>query len=197
MSAQHDAAGVVLLAEDDSIVATNPAGARWLAHLGARRPDAPIPSVVAAVARGAGRGMVRTPAGSWLVVQGSTLGGHGDACAAVTIEPARPHDLAQLIADACELTQQERAITQLVAQGLATRAIGTRLHVSPWTVQDHLKSIFAKVGVRSRGELVARVFFAHQAPRLSWHSEPDTASRDRGMSREPPVRGLGTSRERA
>jgi DNA-binding CsgD family transcriptional regulator len=160
--AQHDAAGVVLLAEDDSIVAMTPAGARWLAYVGGRRPDGPIPSALVA-----GRGMVRSSAGSWLVVRRSMLGGHGDACAAVTIEPARAHDLAPLIADACELTPQERAITRLVAQGLATRAIAERLYVSPWTVQDHLKSIFAKVGVRSRGELVARVFFAHQAPRLS------------------------------
>jgi DNA-binding CsgD family transcriptional regulator len=62
-------------------------------------------------------------------------------------------------ADVYELTERERAITQLVARGLATRAIASRLHISPWTVQDHLKSIFGKVGVGTRGELVARVLF--------------------------------------
>ena len=41
-----------------------------------------------------------------------------------------------------------------------------RLHLSPWTVQDHLKSIFAKVGVATRGELVARLYFAHDVPAL-------------------------------
>ena len=41
--------------------------------------------------------------------------------------------------------------------GADTAAIGAGLFLSPWTVQDHLKSIFAKVAVRSRGELVARL----------------------------------------
>jgi DNA-binding CsgD family transcriptional regulator len=171
-------AGLILLAADDSIVATDAAGEWWLAQLGAGKPDAPVPSVVAAVARGARRtrderrplpvrARVRARGGSWLVVRGSALGGEGDACAAVTIERASGHDLAPLIADACELTERERAITRLVAEGLATRAIAGRLHVSPWTVQDHLKTIFEKVGVRTRGELVAHVFFEHQTPRLS------------------------------
>jgi hypothetical protein len=34
-------------------------------------------------------------------------------------------------------------------------------------VQDHLKAIFEKVGVGTRGELVARVSFEHRAPRLT------------------------------
>ena len=96
----------------------------------------------------------------WLVLRAFAL---DRTCAAVTIEP----DLPPLVADAFELTEQERAITQLVAEGLATRGIADRLHVSPWTVQDHLKSIFAKVGVGTRGALVARVFFDQEASRLS------------------------------
>ena len=57
-------------------------------------------------------------------------------------------------------------LTRLVARGLRTDAIAARLYLSPWTVQDHLKAIFEKVGVTTRGELVARVFFQQRAPEL-------------------------------
>jgi DNA-binding CsgD family transcriptional regulator len=174
-------AGLVLLAPDHTITSANGAAERWLAELGSSSGN-PLPPVVAGVAsrarviaaagdpptdRAVARARVRTASGVWLLVRGTLLGTDADAPTAVILEPARPHELAPFIADAYGLTDRERAVTQLVAQGIATTAIATRLHISPWTVQDHLKAIFEKTGVNSRGELTARVFFRHDAPRLT------------------------------
>ena len=60
----------------------------------------------------------------------------------------------------------DAAITALVARGLPTAEIADRLHLSGYTVQDHLKSIFDKSGTSTRGELVSRLFLEHHVARL-------------------------------
>ncbi|PSL04578.1 regulatory LuxR family protein [Haloactinopolyspora alba] len=74
--------------------------------------------------------------------------------------------LAATIAGAYGFTERERAITALVARGLSTAEIADRLHLSAYTVQDHLKAIFTKSGTGSRGELVSRLFLDHHVARL-------------------------------
>ena len=77
-----------------------------------------------------------------------------DARIAVTIESAHPQEVLDLLCQAWGLSPRERALLELVIGGLETGQIAARLSISPHTVQDHLKTIFDKVGAHSRRELV-------------------------------------------
>ncbi|HET6886268.1 MAG TPA: helix-turn-helix transcriptional regulator, partial [Rubrobacteraceae bacterium] len=92
---------------------------------------------------------------------------------AVIFEEARPSEIAPLIVEAHGLTKREGEITRLVMRGLSTAEVSEELHITPNTVRDHFKAIFEKVGVRSRRELVARVFTQHYQPRMASGRELD------------------------
>jgi DNA-binding NarL/FixJ family response regulator len=69
---------------------------------------------------------------------------------AVTIHPAGVRAVLGIICRAYGLTAREREVVELIAEGLDTNDdIAKRLYISPYTVQDHLKSTFEKVGVNS------------------------------------------------
>ena len=53
------------------------------------------------------------------------------------------------------LTFAERRVADLVAAGLANREVAERLYLSRYTVETHLKHVYAKLGVSSRAELAA------------------------------------------
>jgi DNA-binding CsgD family transcriptional regulator len=52
------------------------------------------------------------------------------------------------------LTPQERQVAQLVQKGMSNKEVAAQLFVSPRTVDFHLRNVFSKTGVSSRGELI-------------------------------------------
>jgi DNA-binding NarL/FixJ family response regulator len=52
-----------------------------------------------------------------------------------------------------DLTESEFAVATLVARGATNREVADRLYLSPYTVNSHLRHVFAKLGIRSRVEL--------------------------------------------
>ena len=78
--------------------------------------------------------------------------------AALGVRPRHGDDL-----DLRGLTTKELRVAQAVAAGLSNREVASLLYISPKTVEFHLSSIFAKLGVSSRHQLAARLP-SHEVP---------------------------------
>ncbi|MDQ3642027.1 MAG: LuxR C-terminal-related transcriptional regulator [Actinomycetota bacterium] len=175
-ASEADGPGILVVGDDGSLVATTAAGDRWLWELAVPSQQAGrLPIAVEAVlarlaairlAAGAPeiqpRVRVRTRSGRWAVLHASEMAGLGEGRhVAVVVEPATSAELAPMILLAYGLTRREADVARLVLQGKPTKAVSRELRISQNTVEDHLKAIFAKVGVSSRGELTATVFSDH------------------------------------
>jgi DNA-binding CsgD family transcriptional regulator len=175
-----EAPGLLVLTDKGEVESATPGVERWLAELPDGDWDAGrLPSAVRAVAGRALRtaehpdepgqvavSRVLSRSGTWVVLHGACLVSGGTRRVAVIVEPAHPARIAPLLMSVYGLTEREQDVTRLVLQGNSTAEIAERLVVSAHTVQQHLKSIFDKTGVRSRRDLVGKVFFAHYEPRL-------------------------------
>jgi DNA-binding CsgD family transcriptional regulator len=180
-----DAPGLVVLDQSGEVVTATSAAQAWFDELGhAGRPGSLAPAEVTTAAGLLRRGdaadraaadpavprlRVRTRAGRWVVLHASWLHlAPGEpARIAVIIEAAAPAEVAAVIMQAYGLTERERAVTGLVCQGRSTAQITAGLSISTNTVQDHLKSVFDKTGVRSRREVMAVILRDHYLPGLA------------------------------
>jgi DNA-binding CsgD family transcriptional regulator len=61
------------------------------------------------------------------------------------------------------LTDTERRVAELVAEGLTNREVGERMYISRHTVDFHLRSVYLKLHINSRVQL-ARLVFEHDRP---------------------------------
>ena len=131
---------------------THLAGGFWLTLRAARLSSADQPE------RSAGRAR----AGS--ADRGATL--------VVTIEEASAADRLDLFSRAFGLTTREHELLDLLATGSDTRAMARQMSLSEHTVQDHLKSIFAKTGARDRVTVLSRALgIRRHANRSAGHGD--------------------------
>jgi DNA-binding NarL/FixJ family response regulator len=172
----------MMFTADGELASVNDDGLAWLDELpsdfdGSTPAGARLPVfIVAAVTRaraiaearetGVARARVRAQTGRWLACHASCMrsgdGTLGDT--AFVIEPAKASEVAPIIVQAYELTTREEEIVRLIARGVGTAEIASGLCLSPHTVRDYVKTIFDKMGVSSRGELVAKLFAEHYSP---------------------------------
>ncbi len=174
-----EAPGLLILGEDWGLESATPGVERWLHELPGGEQSGQLPPAVLSVAGQAKRSAsgadtpgdiafarVLSKGGRWIVLHGATLMSDGSRRVAVIVEAAHPARIAPLLMAAYQLTDREQEVTRLVLQGHATRDIADSLFISAHTVQEHLKSVFEKTGVRSRRDLVGKIFFSHYEPRV-------------------------------
>jgi DNA-binding NarL/FixJ family response regulator len=119
-------------------------------------------AVAAGLDEGPARLRLRDREGRWLVFHASCLkGGPADGAVTVVVEPAKSTDVAPIIIEAYGLAPREREVVRAIARGLSTPDIAAELVLSAHTVRYYIKSVFEKVGVSTRGELVAKLFADH------------------------------------
>jgi DNA-binding CsgD family transcriptional regulator len=147
---------------------------------GLRDLDLQVPTPLFALvarARAVATGRERVPSrlrlrdrrGRWLVLHASSLSGPGSpdgGSVAIVIEAAKSAEIAPIVIEAYSLTPRERDVLGAIARGGSTAEIASELFLSPHTVRDYVKTVFEKLGVSSRSELVARLYGEHYADRL-------------------------------
>lgn len=170
IGASHPALGhgVVILDAHGAVTSVNDAAERWLAQI----PEddwpsscvLPIPLLAAAAAvddAGASHEhrapgvRLRTARGDWLSVHASRLHGDAGRSTVLILEEPGPGELVSLILGSYGVTGAQARVVALVLRGYSTKQIVSSLTISQYTVQEHLKAVFCKLGVRSRQELAA------------------------------------------
>jgi DNA-binding CsgD family transcriptional regulator len=175
-----EAPGLVVLGPDDQIELITPPARELLASM---RPDGPsyaedsmavpVMALASFVRRapeaGQGGSNVVTVPGSdgWITLHASLPGPTADGRVAIVLERAAGARSATVRLEAFGATAREREVATLLARGLSRAEMAEALVLSPHTVEDHVKSLYEKLGVASRQELVARVFLDEYLPEVA------------------------------
>ena len=165
--ATSNAPGVIVLDHSMRLLSWTASTRAWIDELPAARVYAALgmlPAMVYPVATLArtgnhangSRALERAVDGRWVMIEAAALEGRGNGEIAVTLRDATAGETFDRLSRIYALTRRERQVVSALTAGLATRAAAEFLSISRHTLQDHLKSVFAKTGVNSRRELVVR-----------------------------------------
>ena len=184
------APGLMLFDRDGAIISANDAASRWLAEIYGEDPGTDWFEILAGLAQPRRRrrhpdhpahrpgprrrrraatpakpgcACATAPAAGSCCTRRCSTAASGDGNVAIVVEPAKSGDLAPIIIEAYGLTPRERDVVRAIARGSSTPEIAAELFLSAHTVRDYIKAVFDKVGVSSRGELVAKLFAEHYA----------------------------------
>ena len=173
-----DAPGLVVLGPRDEVELITPPARALLDSLRPERPgyaDNAMPTPVLALASfarapaagRAGSNVVIVPGSDgWITLHASLPGQPGDGRVAIVLERATGARSATVRLEAFGATAREREVATLLARGMSRAEIAETLVLSPHTVEDHTKSLYEKLDVASRQELVARVFVDEYLPEV-------------------------------
>ncbi|MFI7115857.1 helix-turn-helix transcriptional regulator [Amycolatopsis sp. NPDC049868] len=153
--------GVVIVGDGNRVKAMTPTAETLLRDLLHELAigDDELPNTllnIALFARRPGRQAVsRVPASfGWLVLSGQVLDSTPKSDVAITVQAAGA-DLLSAVSAWYGITPRETTVIERVLEGLPAKHIARGLGLSPYTVNDHLKAIYRKIGVSSREELTA------------------------------------------
>lgn len=175
--ATTDGPGLVLLGPTDEVELITPPARSLLAALRSgphSETDGTPPASLLALAASARAGdsaptepVIVPSALGWISMHASLPDGINHGRVAIVLDLAAGPRVAALRLEAHGVTPRERQIAALLAHGRSNGEIATALVLSPYTVQDHIKSLFEKTGLSSRRELVARIFLEDYLPRIA------------------------------
>jgi len=191
MVTEHDASrvpGVLILDRDGRVVSATANIEQFLADLGpldagwrsGRNLPVAVRVVLGALERSVApttaqdrgrlpRLLARGRSGRWLTLDASLTEPTSDRPSerVVVVGPAQPEEIGWLTVAVYELSPREEEVVRQVVRGLSTKQIAEELFIAEHTVQRHLSNIFEKVGVRSRRDLVKRLFVEQVLPSLN------------------------------
>jgi DNA-binding CsgD family transcriptional regulator len=163
---RDDGPVVLVLSENLEVLSQTAATEEWLRTLmPAARGLPPVPASVynsaaqllaveQKVDSHEARARVHLGEGTWVTVRATRMGAH----IAVSLETSPPEERLEVFALAHGMSGREVELLGMLADGSDTKLIAERMFLSELTVQDHLKSIFAKSESHNRRSLLARIF---------------------------------------